>query len=209
MLSRFRLASCFEVMFETISEPIQPNQGMKYYLKYGGNILSFARILNLWRESRDFRIYFSQILADSPFTAYRWETPPITRGTLGRRFEFVLLDTAWFATRRTDDVTFSDYFTDDEADCGIVKFPNLGGDALLVVPSPRTNNLAYGHLAAFIRSAPRTQVDAIWRFVSEAVLNRVSTNPIWISTAGGGVAWMHVRLDTFPKYYGYSDYKIA
>jgi len=31
--------------------------------------------------------------------------------------------------------------------------------------------------------------------------------PTWLSTAGGGVAWLHVRLDTRPKYYRYNPYR--
>ena len=196
-------------MFETISESIQPDQVVKYYFRTGGDIISYACVLDLWRDSRDFRSYFSKILADSPFAAYRWETPPITLSTLNLSFEFVLLDTPWFSTRKTDDATFSDYFTDDDANCGIVKFPNIGGDALLVVPSPRTNNSVYGHLAAFVRDAPESQIDALWQMVAQSVLDQVSDKPIWLNTAGGGVPWIHIRLDTYPKYYGHVEYKVA
>jgi NADH:ubiquinone oxidoreductase subunit len=37
--------------------------------------------------------------------------------------------------------------------------------------------------------------------------NRVGEQPVWLSTAGMGVAWLHVRLDDRPKYYGYSPYR--
>jgi hypothetical protein len=32
-------------------------------------------------------------------------------------------------------------------------------------------------------------------------------NPEWLSTAGAGVSWLHVRLDDRPKYYGYAPYR--
>ena len=35
----------------------------------------------------------------------------------------------------------------------------------------------------------------------------VQTLPIWLNTAGGGVAWLHIRLDHRPKYYRYLPYK--
>ncbi len=35
---------------------------------------------------------------------------------------------------------------------------------------------------------------------------RVGDRPTWLSTAGHGVAWLHVRLDTRPKYYRYTPY---
>ena len=31
--------------------------------------------------------------------------------------------------------------------------------------------------------------------------------PVWVSTAGAGVSWLHVRLDDRPKYYGYQPYR--
>ncbi len=36
---------------------------------------------------------------------------------------------------------------------------------------------------------------------------RVSDKPVWLSTAGGGVPWLHVRLDNRPKYYSYRPYR--
>ncbi len=29
----------------------------------------------------------------------------------------------------------------------------------------------------------------------------------WLNTEGGGVAWLHVRIDQRPKYYHYAPYK--
>jgi hypothetical protein len=30
---------------------------------------------------------------------------------------------------------------------------------------------------------------------------------VWLSTAGAGVPWLHVRLDDAPKYYGHAAYR--
>ena len=94
----------------------------------------------------------------------------------------------------------------DDDDQGIVSFANLSGDATLIVPSPRIGIDAYGHLAAFIRQAPSSQIDKLWRVIGSTVKSRIGKTPLWLSTAGGGVAWLHVRLDSYPKYYGYSPY---
>jgi hypothetical protein len=32
-------------------------------------------------------------------------------------------------------------------------------------------------------------------------LGRHGPRPLWLSTAGGGVDWVHMRLDDQPKYY--------
>jgi hypothetical protein len=62
-------------------------------------------------------------------------------------------------------------------------------------------------LAAFVRLAPAQQQSALWRSVGEAMQRRLSKKPVWLSTAGAGVPWLHVRLDDLPKYYGYRPYR--
>lgn len=81
-------------------------------------------------------------------------------------------------------------------------FANLGGDARLV-PCPVGPHEAYAHLARFVRGGLREQVDTLWRRVGEALIEWWSTpgtTPVWLSTSGGGVPWLHVRLDRRPKY---------
>lgn len=34
-------------------------------------------------------------------------------------------------------------------------------------------------------------------------------SPFWLSTAGMGVSWLHVRLDERPKYYRFQEYRSA
>jgi hypothetical protein len=48
---------------------------------------------------------------------------------------------------------------------------------------------------------------ALWRTVGKTLQERIAEQPVWLSTAGGGVSWLHVRLDSRPKYYGYHPYK--
>jgi hypothetical protein len=35
------------------------------------------------------------------------------------------------------------------------------------------------------------------------------TEKIWMSTCGTGVYWLHLRLDSKPKYYTYAPYREA
>lgn len=196
-------------MFNASIDIIEPSRIMRYRLTRDGVGLSYLEVLNLWQTDAEFRSYYTGLLAASPFSAYRWETPAVTRSASDQLFEFVLLDTPKFSTRSTDRKTFENYFTTDDSDGGIVSFMSLGGDAQLIVPSPRADNKAYGHLAAFLRQAPLPQRDAFWRVVSEAVQSRIAEKPLWLNTAGGGVAWLHVRLDSRPKYYAYAPYKAS
>ncbi|MEL7498310.1 MAG: hypothetical protein AAFN77_11925 [Planctomycetota bacterium] len=196
-------------MFDATIDNIHSNRVMRYRLMRDAMPLSFSDVLDLWQTDADFRNYYTNLLADSPFAAYRWETPALTAENASQPFQFVLLNAPGFSSRQTDPNTYDRYFTNDDTDYGVVSFANLGRDATLVVPSPRTEMSAYGHLAAFIRHAPKKQVNAFWRIIGKTVRSVISQTPLWLSTAGGGVAWLHVRLDSRPKYYGYSPYKTA
>jgi hypothetical protein len=87
-----------------------------------------------------------------------------------------------------------------------VAFSNLGGDAVLVVPWAAAG-LAYPDLASFLRTAPESQKRELWRQVGSSVATRLSDRELWLNTAGGGVAWLHVRLDSTPKYYHHQPYR--
>ena len=80
---------------------------------------------------------------------------------------------------------------------------------MLVVPAPVAEESCYTHLARFLRDAPRLQVDAFWRSAGLAMQDRISSAPTWLSTAGLGVSWLHLRLDSRPKYYRHQPYRIS
>src|SRR5262249_55914637 len=147
---------------------------------------------------------FTSLLAAAPYAAFRWETPPVTAASVSQPFEFVLLDRPGLA-QRPEPKAFAEHYARSVA--GVAIFPNLGGDAILVVPCPLAPPSAYGHLAAFVRLAPASQQHALWRSVGEAMAGRIGERPVWLSTAGAGVSWLHVRLDDRPKYYGHGLYR--
>jgi hypothetical protein len=167
--------------------------------------ISYGEVLCRWKDDADFRSMFISLLADSPFSEFRWETPPITTATADRPFEFVLLNSPGLANRPDADA-FAEHFV-GAARGGVVEFHNLGKDAILVVPCPSGPHSAYGHIGSFVRRAPEPQKHALWALVGSAMLRRLSAKPVWLSTAGAGVSWLHVRLDDRPKYYGYTPYQ--
>jgi hypothetical protein len=145
------------------------------------------------------------MLAAHSFDAFRWETPPVDTATVSQRFEFVLLEAPGLA-RPPDPGAFEEQFTLNQR-AEVLAFPNLGGDAIMVVPRPIAPASVYGHLAAFVRGAPDSQRVSLWREVGSAMQARVGTKPVWLSTAGAGVSWLHLRLDDRPKYYGFAPYR--
>src|SRR5688572_14000548 len=168
--------------------------------------VSFREVIELWKDSENFRKHFTGLLAQSSFDAFFWETPPVTSQTLDRPFECVLVEGRVLSQLKADPSPFMSHFTGTSE--GVVAFPNLGGDAILVVPAPSVDQSCYAHLARFLREAPSSQVDTFWRRVGLAMQERISSVPTWLSTAGLGVSWLHLRLDSRPKYYRYAPYKV-
>ncbi|MDH3283575.1 MAG: hypothetical protein OEQ13_02450 [Acidobacteriota bacterium] len=174
-----------------------------------GASLGYSDAIDLWQHDASFRRFFISLLADAPLPAYFWEMPPVTTASSGRAFEFVLVESRDLARLRPDPRPFESRFNRAHGDDEVLEFPNLGRDADLVVPCPRAPPAAYPHLAAFARRAPERQQHALWRAVGSALERRLREEPTWLSTAGLGVSWLHVRLDSFPKYYTYGPYREA
>jgi hypothetical protein len=179
--------------------------GLRVTLDLDGDSAVYADVIEAWRSDAGFRSWFNAVLAGVSFSAFRWETPGVSTRTVTQQFEFVLLDSPDLP-RQPDPSAFNEHFRNN-VEAQVLTFPNLGGDAIMVVPRPIGRDSAYGHIGTFVRSAPETQRDALWQAVGEAMIGRLGEKPVWLSTAGGGVSWLHVRLDDRPKYYGFAPYR--
>jgi hypothetical protein len=191
-------------LWNTALESLDGGSVLKLVIFAGNRALSFAAVLDGWRTDARFRACFNQLVADAPFAACFWETPPVTRRSLDQAFECVLVDSPALARVSADRTVFASYF--DSTSDTVIDFTNLGGDALLVAPCPQAAEQVYPHLAAFVRNGPAAQQQALWQRVGECVATRLSDRPLWVSTSGLGVYWLHVRLDSFPKYYTWRPY---
>ncbi|NJL86394.1 MAG: hypothetical protein HC886_11095 [Leptolyngbyaceae cyanobacterium SM1_1_3] len=177
-----------------------------------GTALGWSDVLSGWQQNPEFRQLFTQSLADLPYAAFFWETPPLSGETLLLPFECCVIDSPRLAEVTAAPEAFADYIGRDRGEQvnQIEAFPSLKGDTLLVVPGWGSAGQQYAHLAAFVRSAPASQAHALWKTVGRratALLNEQGRQPLWISTSGLGVYWLHVRLDTFPKYYRHLPYQ--
>jgi hypothetical protein len=169
-----------------------------------GTPLSFAAALGQLGSERPFREYLTGLLASAPYAAFRWELPPVSTATLSRPFEFVMVDDPRLE-RAPDPGTFASYFTAPDAP-DVIATDNLSHTATLVVPRAVAPLVTYVHLARFVRSAPSAQIHALWRCLATTATRRLSAHRQWISTAGAGVSWLHVRIDDAPKYYVHRPY---
>lgn len=173
-------------------------------------ILTWQDVLYGWQSNAKFQQYFSTILETVPYPAYFWETPPLTQARQDHPFFCVVLDSPTLATVKADFSPFANYLRLSPKNTDVRVFSNLSGDAQLIAPCPVGPNPNYAHLAAFLRLAPTKLKRELWTRLAQSVLKRLdsqSGKPLWVSTSGLGVFWLHVRLDSFPKYYQYAPFK--
>ncbi len=173
-----------------------------------GRVLSRSEVLALWVSDDSFCACFSKALADSPLEAFFWETPSLSPETIDLPFECILMPAPSLARQRSDPRPFAAQFEAAPDAPGVIAFENLGGDASLIVPCDTGDGARYGHMAAFLRTAAPKQIRTLWRQVGQTAgewLARGQT--CWISTSGLGVSWLHIRIDSRPKYYGYAPYR--
>ncbi|KAG7367941.1 hypothetical protein IV203_030684 [Nitzschia inconspicua] len=173
----------------------------------------------------------TRLLKEVPFASFRFETPGVSVETVhSQPLEFVLVNDPHlgkFAAQEDPD-TFAEHLqcansggqggkvSPGPAACA---FGNLGGDAILIAPrnweDPSSKANYHGHLANFVRGASIVQIIETWELVASTLHDqllgeapkRLKSKPLWFSTAGDGVAWLHFRLDSRPKYYHYDPYR--
>jgi len=185
---------------------LREKAGEKVFLLRDGRAASFAQVIAAWRQDAEFRAFFAGELAATDQPEFFWEMPPIRRGQTGIAYEYVTIRSEKLARMAPDAQAFAAEFAG--APEPVVTFRNLGGDALLVVPRPMGEHRCYAHVGEFLRSAPDEQRQELFRVLGHAIADELqrSSEPIWVSTSGLGVSWLHVRLDTHPKYYQYRPY---
>lgn len=165
-------------------------------------------IKELRSDCVEFRELLGDVLRATPSRAFFWECSPTSLASQGESaFEFVTLD-APSLSMHADRRPFWEHIGRHAGQPVALTFPNLGGDSLLIAPAEATRDGDYAHFAAFLRTAPAAQVDAIWRKLGEALecQLRESRSEIWVNSDGRTVAWMHLRLDSSSKYYRWAPY---
>ena len=188
-----------------------PGQSAKRVtLSSNGRAITFAEVVDCWINDETFRAFFLAELRRTPFVGFFWELPPLQRDTLERTYEHVVLEGNLLERISPDPAAFLNVLQAGAVSDLVASFPNISGDAILVVPKPLAGSVGYGHLGAFLQAAPEKQQHALLKTLGRAVeasLQRQGSR-LWISTAGLGVPWLHVRLDSKPKYYKHQPYRV-
>lgn len=171
-----------------------------------GTPLPWSSIAGALREHAAAREALTRAIRDCGHDAVFWECAPWpTDGDPA--FELVLVPTPAFGGLSASPAAFRAHFDD----ALVATFDSLGGDARLVAPRPLGEVEVGLHLARFVRGAPPEAVDALWIAVGHAIdaWRAAGRGTLWLSTSGLGVPWLHVRLDSRPKYYTHAPFRAA
>lgn len=168
-----------------------------------GQSVSWLEVIEAMQRDATFGSALSEVILSSDFDQLFWETIPVDIERCGEPFEFALVRAGLGSG--ADSSAFAEFF---DAVTTVATFENLSGSAVLVSPAPMSDAADRSFLKPFLATAPTSQVQELWRAVGAAVLGRLSDQPVWVSTAGGGVPWLHVRLDNSPKYYSCDEFRV-
>lgn len=139
------------------------------------------------------------------YKAFYWEHPAIKKEFLEKKYECILQRSKPLENLPMNEMAFKEYI---HSNSQVVDFMNLGKNARLVVPTKKTDREIYNHLGKFIRLANNEQVIEVFNRVGMAVIEEIeSQKTVWLNTAGLGVIWLHIRMDSRPKYYKTKKYK--
>ncbi|WP_020568789.1 DUF6940 family protein [Neolewinella persica] len=176
-------------------------------LQENGRPLAFTDVIKHWQDSAPFREFYTDTLLKHGGNGCFWEHPRLNKLTANQAYECVITQTDAFSLRTANFRPFSRAVSPGDR---IATFPNLSGEALLVVPNPSDEiNFNGRDLISFLRTAPDDFIHDLWENIGQETAKAIATDaPFqYLSTHGLGVLWLHVRLEQGPKYYHHRAYR--
>jgi len=173
-----------------------------------GSRLSFSEALrDLQRGGEAARALDSFLRNFKDYRTYFLELPWVSGETASsREFTLTLTDAPELRGTLPDPSSFATMLRAE-----VNSFRSLSGDALLVCPGPDRGAADCSSIGPFVRTATarlRQKLFAEWaRVVLEECLPADPKKRFWMSTSGLAVPWLHLRIDTRPKYYKTKHYR--
>jgi len=181
-----------------------------------------GNFIDLLANDRTFRLELARIIlqcADkmSHISCIFWECTPIFLRQVAASscsLRFCVTRARILEGENPDFMTFLEHFQTAAPSDEVTTFPNLGGDAILISPTPKSGQ-NFASLATWLRETRNNEDsrDKVLEAVGKELISRIeqqqntkSTNSIWVSTSGAGVSWLHFRIDNYPKYYTNQQY---
>ena len=82
----------------------------KYKIYQNDQQITYRQFLQLLGKTEDFREFFRNTLASSPFGAFRFETPAINSEKINRDFEFIILNSPHLENIEPDTTSFLEHW---------------------------------------------------------------------------------------------------
>lgn len=183
----------------------QSENTVRFCLKKNEHYLSFAEVFELWKTDASFVKFYKEELLKLNFQAFYWEHPALKTAFLEKPYECILQRSRPLEHLSINETAFQSHLFLKEK---VADFRNLGKDARLVIPTKKTDQEIYNHFGKFLRLAEEEQVIEFFQRVGKIIIEEIGQQEsIWLNTAGLGVIWLHIRMDTRPKYYKTGSYK--
>lgn len=191
-----------------VKHTLKENRGVRIHFErevdYQRRAISWSEVLELWQEPptrpnfpQCFAHLFTQTLTDLSFKCFFWECVPMKDKS--EIFECVIIDAPALVGMTVDSSTFQKPLESASRQGQLaVSFPNLNGDTTLLSPVPISLDLnIFTDLASFLRGATWKEIRSLWAALGREISqewDRNSQQPLWVSTSGLGVSWLHIRL---------------
>lgn len=94
----------------------------------------------------------------------------------------------------------------------VIDFYSRYPENYLISPCPYSEKTGINraHIKAFFQTASDQEITNLCIKIGQKLLDAINENSnkgIWLSTHGGGVSWLHVRIYRSPDYYHTNEYK--
>jgi hypothetical protein len=105
----------YTAMWQSDRQILESGRVVRYTVHRNGVPMGYSEVLRQWQDDEAFCSFFASLLASAELSAYRWETPPLTKLIADRPFEFVLLDAPGLS-ETADAKPFSEHFAWSQQD---------------------------------------------------------------------------------------------
>jgi len=171
------------------------------------NISTIEAIGYLVESNPEMLTKMHEALDDDRFRTYVWETPRMDSQNTHKSFEFVLVNTPM--TNRANISRFTRINQIQRQGVrgrGAISFDSPS-KTRLIIPENTGGNARFANIAEFNRHANKAQQASLWKLVAVEYGRALSSvRPIWLSTSGLEVPWLHVRVSKTPRYYKHRPY---
>lgn len=188
----------------------------EHYTLYGdGQEMGVRDFVNRLTDHENFREFLTLTLKKSYLMSFFFECSPISRKLYKQNapFSFYLIDAPELENVIPDNRAFDMYEKCDD-ETGAISTVSKSKDAVLVIPCPRMiddENSAdygddrwYGTLRQFVDNSDAFSYDSLWYTVGKklvSLLKKYRKRTLYLNTHGTAVPWLHIRIDSKPKYY--------